>query len=190
MTKITIEDYRKMTEKEFEQTIDAKWNNMALHIKHTLNLKEMMSFVQYVTGSCFSEDTNEYLPEIRDFATRCCIIENYSDLVLPESTDEKYEIVYNSDIVAFIVQKIDQPQFKEMLAAIDVKIKHMAQNSIEALNKQMSEVFSGLSILEKVASDMFNGIDTDTISKIAKTISDGGFSEKKLIEAFKSGVDE
>ena len=190
MDKITIEDYRKMTEKEFDKFIDAEWNGATLHIKRTLSLREMASFVEYVVGSCFTEDLNEYLPEVKDFAIRCCILEIYGNLTLPESIDEKYEVAYGSDITDFIIEHIDQSQFRAMLIAVDEKIKHRARNSIEALNKQMSDVFAGLSAVEKVASDIFDGVDSDTIQKLAGAMANGSFDERKLVEAFKTGTGE
>lgn len=190
MDKITIEDYRKMTEKEFDKFIDAEWNGATLHIKRTLSLREMASFVEYVVGSCFTEDLNEYLPEVKDFAIRCCILEIYGNLTLPESIDEKYEVAYGSDITDFIIEHIDQSQFRAMLIAVDEKIKHRARNSIEALNKQMSDVFAGLSAVEKVVSDIFDGVDSDTIQKLAGAMANGSFDERKLVEAFKTGTGE
>ena len=190
MDKITIEDYRKMTEKEFDKFIDAEWNGATLHIKRTLSLREMASFVEYVVGSCFTEDLNEYLPEVKDFAIRCCMLEIYGNLTLPESIDEKYEVAYGSDITDFIIEYIDQSQFRAMLIAVDEKIKHRARNSIEALNKQMSDVFAGLSAVEKVASDIFDGVDSDTIQKLAGAMANGSFDERKLVEAFKTGTGE
>lgn len=190
MDKITIEDYRNMIEGKFDKFIDAEWNGVTLHIKRTLSLREMASFVEYIVGSCFTEDLNEYLPEVKDFAIRCCILEIYGNLTLPESIDERYEIAYDSDITDFIIGHIDQSQFRVMLIAIDEKIKHRAQNSIEALNKQMSDVFAGLSSVEKVVSEIFDDVDSDTIQKLAGAIADGGFDERKLIEAFKSGTGE
>ena len=148
-----------------------------------------MTFVSDVVSSCFAENTNEYLPEIKDFSTRCCILENYAGFILPKSLGEKYEMVYNSDIVSFVVQYVEHMQFNAMLAAIDHKIEHQAQNNIEALNKQMNEVVAGLSALEKNLSSIFGGVDNETITKIAGAIADGSFDESKLVKAFTENAD-
>lgn len=187
--KISIEEFKKVVAEDFEPVVDVDWRGMTLHIKKCLSLEEMMTFVSDVVSSCFAENTNEYLPEIKDFSTRCCILENYAGFILPKSLGEKYEMVYNSDIVSFVVQYVEHMQFNAMLAAIDHKIEHQAQNNIEALNKQMNEVVAGLSALEKNLSSIFGGVDNETITKIAGAIADGSFDESKLVKAFTENVD-
>ena len=182
--KISIEEFKKVVAEDFEHVVDVDWRGLTLHIKKCLSLEEMMTFVSDVVSSCFAENTNEYLPEIKDFSTRCCILENYAGFILPKSLGEKYEMVYNSDIVSFVVQYVEHMQFNAMLAAIDHKIEHQAQNNIEALNKQMNEVVAGLSALEKNLSSIFGGVDNETITKIAGAIADGSFDESKLVKAF------
>lgn len=182
--RISIEDFKKAVAEDFEPVISADWRGLTLHIKKCLSLEEMMTFVSDVVSSCFAADTNEYLPEIKDFSTRCCILENYAGFVLPKSLDEKYEMVYSSDIVSFVVQYVEHMQFNAMLAAIDHKIEHQAQSNIEALNKQMNEVIAGFSALEKNLSGIFGGVDNETITKIAGAIANGNFDESKLVKAF------
>lgn len=187
--KISIEEFKKVVAEDFEPVVDVDWRGLTLHIKKCLSLEEMMTFVSDVVSSCFAENTNEYLPEIKDFSTRCCILENYAGFILPKSLSEKYEMVYNSDIVSFVVQYVEHMQFNAMLAAIDHKIEHQAQNNIEALNKQMNEVVAGLSALEKNLSSIFGGVDNETITKIAGAIADGSFDESKLVKAFTENAD-
>lgn len=186
--RISIEDYKKAVAEDFEPIVNVDWRGLTLHIKKCLSLEEMMTFVSDVVSSCFAENTNEYLPEVKDFSTRCCILENYAGFVLPKSLSEKYEMVYSSDIVSFVVQYVEHMQFNAMLAAIDHKIEHQAQSNIEALNKQMNEVVAGLSTLEKNLSGIFGGVDNETITKIAGAIADGSFDESKLVKAFTEDI--
>lgn len=182
--KISIEEFKNAVAQDFAPEVEANWRGITLHIKRCLSLETMMTFVSDVVASCFAADTNEYLPEIKDFSTRCSILECYAGFELPKNLAEKYDLVYSSDIVSFVVQYVESGQFNSMLAAIDRKIEHQAQNNIEALNKQMNEVISGLSALERNLSGIFGGIDNDTISKVAGAIANGSFDENKLVEAF------
>ncbi|MDE6150099.1 MAG: hypothetical protein K2F81_08420 [Ruminococcus sp.] len=186
--KISIEELNKAIAEDFEPVIEVEWRGLTLRIKKCLSLEEMMTFVSNVVSSCFAANTNEYLPEIKDFTTRCCILENYAGIVLPKSLNEKYEMVYSCDIVSAVAQHIEPMQFNAMLAAIDRKIEHQAQSNIEAMNKQMNEVIAGFSALEKNLSGIFGGIDNETITKIAGAIADGKFDENKLAKAFTNNV--
>lgn len=182
--KITIEEIKSAIADDFAPEVEVEWRGITLRVKKCLSLETMMMFVSDVVASCFAANTNEYLPEIKDFSTRCCILENYANITLPKTLSEKYELVYSSDIVSTVVQIVEHGQFNAMLAAIDRKIEHQAQNNIEALNKQMNEVVAGLSTLEQNLSGIFGGVDNDTIAKIAGAIADGNFDENKLVKAF------
>ncbi len=182
--RISIEEFKNAIANDFTPEVDVDWRGITLHIKKCLSLETMMTFVSDVVSSCFAANTNEYLPEIKDFSTRCCILENYAGFILPKSLDEKYEMVYSSDIVSFVVQYVEHGQFNAMLAAIDRKIEHQAQSNIEALNKQMNEVIAGFDALERNLSSIFGGVDNETITKIAGAIANGNFDENKLVKAF------
>lgn len=185
---ISIEELNKAIAEDFKPVVEIDWRGLTLHIKKCLSLEEMMTFVSDVVSSCFAANTNEYLPEIKDFTTRCCILESYAGIVLPKSLNEKYEMVYNCDIVSTVAQHIESMQFNAMLAAIDRKIEHQAQSNIEAMNKQMNELIAGFSTIEKNLSGIFGGIDNETITKIAGAIADGKFDENKLVKAFTNNV--
>lgn len=186
--KISIEELNKAIAEEFKPVVEIDWRGLTLHIKKHLSLEEMMTFVSDVVSSCFAANTNEYLPEIKDFTTRCCILESYAGIVLPRSLTEKYKMVYNCDIVSAVAQHIESTQFNAMLTAIDRKIEHQAQSNIEAMNKQMNEVIDSFSALEKNLSGIFGGIDNETITKIVGAIADGKFDENKLVKVFTNNV--
>lgn len=185
---ISIEELNKAIAEDFTPVVEIDWRGLTLHIKKYLSLEEMMTFVSDVVSSCFAANTNEYLPEIKDFTTRCCILESYAGIVLPKSLNEKYEMVYSCDIVSTVAQHIESMQFNAMLAAIDRKIEHQAQSNIEAMNKQMNELIAGFSAIEKNLSGIFGGVDNETITKIAGAIADGKFDENKLVKAFTNNV--
>lgn len=182
---VSIEELKNVVSERFESSVEVNWHGLIFDVKKCLSLKEMLMFVRDVVSSCFLEDTNEYSPEIKDFALRCCVLEYYAGIVLPESIEEKYEIVYNSNLASFITRRIEETQFNAMLQAIDEKIEHLAQSNIEALNSKMTDVLSDFSTLEEKLSGVFENIDNETVSKIAGAIANGSFDERKLVEAFK-----
>ena len=184
--KINIDEFKAAINAISTPDTVVEWHGIEMTIKRFLSLEEMLTFVNDVVSSCFEEKTGEYIPEIKDFAIRCSIMESYAGFVLPSDLSEKYSMIYNSDIVSFIVKHIDKNQFESILSSIDDKIEHQAQNNIEAINKQMNELIAGFSTIEQNLSNIFGNVDSDTISKIAGAIVDGSFDEKKLVDAFKA----
>lgn len=181
---ISIEEFKNAIATEYSSEIEVEWKGLPILVKHHLSLGEIIAFTDSVVSSCFMADTNEYIPEIKDFATRCSILQYYSNVQLPEDLDEKCEMIYSSDIISCVAQNIDAPQFNSMCAAIDKKIDSIVQSNIGALNQQMSEVVSGFKALEKQLSAAFDGIDNGTISKIANAVANGSFDEDKLVQAY------
>lgn len=183
---VSIEKLKNIADDEFSSVMDMNWNDMQLHIKKYLSIEEMMLFVNNVVSSCFANETNEYLPEIKDFAIRCAILTYYTSLALPESLSERYEIAYIPNLVSFIINYVDIEQYNAMLDAIDRKTKYRAHSNIEAVNQQMNEIINNFNDLEDKLVDIFSGIDSNTISNIASAIANGSFDEHKLVEAFAS----
>ena len=170
--KINIDEFKAAINAISTPDAVVEWHGIEMTIKRLLSLEEMLTFVNDVVSSCFEEKTGEYIPEIKDFAIRCSIMESYAGFVLPSDLSEKYSMIYNSDIVSFIVKHIDKNQFESILSSIDDKIEHQAQNNIEAINKQMNELIAGFSTIEQNLSNIFGNVDSDTISKIAGAIVD------------------
>lgn len=182
--KISIDDARMAMANDYIEFVDATWRGIDLHIHKNLSLREVMDFVHSAVSACFTADTNEYLPEIKDFAIRCCILEMYAEFELPVDTFEKYELVYTTDIVDFVVRYVERDQFNNILASVDKKIGYLTQCNIEAINKQMNIVMENLTALDQQLSAIFGGIDSETITQVANAIADGAFDESKLVQAF------
>lgn len=188
--KISIKEFKKAIAEDYCSAVDVEWRGLHIHIRPCLSLKEMMTFVHDVVFSCFAENTREYLPEIKDFAIRCSILENYAGFTLPKDISNKYELVYGTDIIPFIIQHVEQAQFNNMLASIDKKVEHLAQSNIEALNQQMGQVVARFEALEENLSKIFSGIDNKSIVKIAEAIAGGSFDENKLVQALSQNANK
>lgn len=164
--------------------VNVDWNGIKLNIQHTLSLPEMMSFVDAVSKLCFADDTGAYLPEVKDFGIKTYILEMYAGIEMPTSTNDMYDLLYRTDIVYTVIENINKIQLDEIVHAIDVKIAHMANAKVEALNKQMNELYSAFENLENQLEGMFSGISPDDMSKIVSAFNDGTFDETKLVSAY------
>lgn len=186
--KISVGDFKAALAANRNDEFTLDWHGLTLHIKARLSLTEMASLVRGVVTACFASDTNEYLPEVRDFATRGAVLETYTNLTLPDNLEEWYDMVYGSDIFEVICRYIDYEQYESMLDAINKKIANIAQSNVEALNKQMEELVAGFNELEDKLSQTFSGVDNATIRNIASAVSNGSFDENKLVQAFSNQI--
>lgn len=167
-----------------EPIVTREWRGINVNIKVRLGLQEMMTFVDGVVKTCFTENDNQYTPEVLDFAIRSSVLEMYANFTLPSNIEKQYELVYGCDVYGTILETIDRNQFDAMLRAIDVKIAHFASANIEAVTRQVNDVYASLNALEERLSAVFQGIDNDAITGLVGAMADGKFDEEKLVQAY------
>lgn len=183
--KISINALEKcVKEATAEPVVTKEWRGINVNIKYRLGLNEMMAFVDGVVKTCFTEADNQYIPEVLDFAIRSSVLSMYANFTLPANIERQYELVYGCDVYATILESIDRNQFDAMLRAIDVKIAHVASANIEAVTRQVNDVYASLNALEERLSAVFQGIDKDAITGLVGAMADGKFDEEKLVQAY------
>lgn len=182
--KISIASFDKIMKETYTPVQTIEWNGKEITIKHTLPFKEMLVFVDSVTKSCFVSDTGTYLPEVKVFAIKCCVLEMYANFTLPSNVEHRYELVYNTDAFDVVLQHINIKQFNEIIDAISEKVENIAQANIENINTQMQEVYSAFDNLQKQFNSIFAGVNAEDISNFMGAISNSGLDETKLVKAY------
>ncbi len=183
MKRISVNALEKCVGDGMQNTVDMAWRDITITITKRLGLSDMMKFVDSVANLCFSED-GTYLPEIKDFATRCNVLEMYANFTLPANIEKRYELVYACDAYATIMGVIDRSQFDVILAAIDDKIDNRAQANVEAINRQMNELYAAFEDLQNRLSSTFDGIDKDMMTQLIEAMSGKELDEEKLMNAY------
>lgn len=182
--KISINAFDKIVKENYAPVTTIEWHGQEVVIKCTLSFKEMLEFVDSVTKTCFTMTTNTYMPEVKDFAVKSNILEKYANFTLPDNLDHRYELIYSSDAIETILTHVNYHQFNEIMAAIDAKIKNLAQSNIEATNKQMNEIYAAFTNLQTQIEGMFSGIDASNFNALIGAFGNGGLNEEKLVDAY------
>lgn len=180
--RISYETFKKTVYEHYSGSHAVVWNDIEIMIKPVLSLKEMMTFVDNVVKMCFTEDA-VYLPEAKDFAIKSCILEMYANFDLPRDVSQRYELIYCSDIVTFVIEHINQIQLNEIVNSSNEKIANLAQANIEAMNKQMNDLYNAFNNLQSQISNVFDNISPDDIIKFSETIENFATKPDALSEA-------
>lgn len=181
--KISINAFDKIVKENYTPTTTVEWHGQEIVVKRTLSFKEMMEFVDSVTKTCFTISTNTYMPEVKDFAVKSNILERYANFTLPNNLDHRYELIYSSDAIETVLNHISHQQFNEIMVSIDAKIKNLAQSNIEAMNKQMNELYAAFANLQTQMEGMFSGVNPDNFNALIGAFG-GGLNEDKLVDAY------
>ncbi len=181
--KLTVKELRQAIASQEENTKTISWCGLNLKINHCISLENMFEFVDSVVKSCFNDEDNSFLPEAKDFAIRVYTVEFYSNISLPSSVQEKYNILYRTDLVNTIKDNIDDAQFHSILQSINEKISYIAQTNIEMITKQVNNLYESLNNLSEQFENIYKGVDETSLNKVINILGNGGFDEDKLVEA-------
>lgn len=180
--RISINKLEKAVSEDYEPVIVARWRELDIEVSRALSFEQMLRFVKSVVDLCFDSE-EEYLPEVKDFAVKRAIIENYTNVALPQNVQKCYEIIYSSDIVQFIEQYIDEDQFFGIMNAVDEKIKYKVRNNINKTNKMINDATAKLEDMERDIERVLAGVDGDSVGKMINAIASGAFDKDALAEA-------
>ena len=182
--RVSVNAFERAMKDTYTSTESIDWNGIEVTVKKNLSLKEMMEFVDSVVKSCFTKDTNAYIPEIKDFAIKVCVLEKYANFTMPSNVETQYALVYNTDAVQCVLNYVNHKQYSEICDAISKKIENLAQANIEAVNRQMNELYNTFNNLQTQLSGLFDGVNNDDIRAVAGALANGTIDEEKLVKAY------
>lgn len=188
--KISVNAFEKVMKETYEPTTTFDWHGVEVTITKSLSIKQVIEFVDTVTSTCFTDDGNTYLPEVKDFAIKACTLEKYANFTLPKNIEAQYDLIYRTDAFECVLNHINHQQFNELCAAIAKKVEHYAQDSIEAVHRQMNDLYNAFDNLQNQISTAFAGVGEDEIKAVMKAASDGGLDEEKLVRAYTAAKSE
>lgn len=163
--------------------IDITWCGYNVAIKRFISFTDMLSFVDGVVSGCFAKSDNRYLPEVRDLFFRCSLVEFYTNIVLPESVEEKNQIVYGTDIIDLILQNIDRGQFRAIMDGIEKRVTYLVNTDMKRIEDDAELIVKQITEQFEMLNDVFAGINGDEMAAFIKAVTKMNFDEKALIEA-------
>lgn len=182
--KISVAAFDKIMRNSCSTVETIEWNGVEITLRKTLPLKDVISFVNLVAKSCFDYATNAYLPEVKVFAIKCCILEMYANFSLPSNTEHKYNLIYNTDAVDTVIKHINTRQLDEIIDAINEKVDSTAQANIEAVHKQMNDIYHAFDNLQKQVEQIFANVNSEDMSSFIQAVANDKIDEDKLVQAY------
>lgn len=182
--RITINAFEKTLSQGVPETITVEWNGLSIEIKPTLSLDEMYGFVNSVVAVCVDKDAGTYSAEVKDFAIKMMVLENYANFTLPKNSERAYELVYRTDAYFAVRDHINPVQFDEMCKAIDVKIEYALKSNIETVNRQINEIFSSMERAQDQLSSLLGEVNQEDIKNLIGAITSGKLDEEKLMKTY------
>lgn len=162
---------------------NVEWNGLTIQVKYTISLKDMMALVDGVVRACFT-DEGVYLPEVKNFALKCSIIDAYTNIALPSDIERQYAISEGSGLFEYVLPYIYHSQVEDITKSIDDKVYTKAQANIEMIKVQVEELYNKFDDMLNSMNEVMSQIHPEDISKLSEAMSSGALSEEKIVEAF------
>lgn len=172
------------SERDYDNTIVKQWEDMDVRIKSVIPFSEMLEFVNDVVMSCFQANGG-YMPELLDFSIKGNILTRYANFSIPDDLEERYELIYNTDVVDFVCTNINKTQLNEIVNSIDRKIKYMCDSNAMEIQRRFNELISIFENAQAKTAELFNNLSSEDIANLSKAIG-GEQVEDKIVASYLS----
>lgn len=179
--KISVSALDKVVKETYTPFVEIDWNGNRLIVKRTLSLRDMVLFVDSVVKSCFSADTHDFIPEAKDFAVRSNIVDHYTNVTMPKNLDHMYNLLYQTDLARVVLDNIDEWQFREMISAINNKIRHISSSDTARIVEQMNQAVAVVNDIAENIGELFSGVSRDDLTTLTDAVANGSIDEGKIV---------
>lgn len=181
--RVSINIMDKVMKENFQNTLLDTWYGTEIKITKSISFTDMLSFVSDVVNSCFQDDGG-FMPEVMDFAIKSNILNRYTNVSMPDNLEHRYELIYCTDVIDFVCQRISAGQLQEIISSVSKKLDYMSDSNVIGIKKKTEELISAFENMQKQTENMFSNVTPDDFSKLIGAIGDGKFSEDKVVEAY------
>ena len=189
MKKLNINTFEKIY-KEFgvekkEIVFPVEDGEITILVNPTIELNQVIEFVNDVVSRCVSAETKMYYPALQDFLIRKNVLERYTNLVMPKDVEKCSRFIYGTNIFEQVCQEINQDQLSSTIHAIRSQTKYEVKkmNSSSKFD-ELCEVISG--IVTRFAGQ-FDNIDVQEFMKKVKQMEN--LDEKRLVDAIVDNIE-
>lgn len=160
------------------------WEGIKINIKSVLTAEETLSFVSVASSMCFSSDTNDYLPEMKDVAMGVAVITIFTDLDILNDAEDIFKLITYTNLLSSILEYVPVNLYESLVKSVDEKIEYMISTEISQIRKQVEELYINATGLFNQISESFEGLNTEDFKAIVKSVSGNGVDEGKIMEAY------
>ena len=180
---INAEKLKEIASERFTEYETVEYYGCDVVIRKILPFPVFRKIVSRVADSCFDSITGEYLPENREFATRLCIAELYTDVEIPDDIEQQYTLLFGTDFIQMVIGNINRDQFLDMQYAIDERIRVRNEANRAMFDRSVMDILNKIGEISDQISDVFSEVTQDDMKNLISAIGEGGIDEEKIVRA-------
>lgn len=185
MKNVSISQVEKVMKDMRINEVTFNWHDVEITVKTQVSFTDLMAMVQSIAGSCFAVNNGEYVPQAKELALRSSVVENYSNVRLPDNLDRKYEILMATDLYESILERINPKQREQLFTSVDEKVSAMVDANIAQMQHRIDEQVKAMNDLFTQMQEIFSGVSADDIQKLTKALAEhGALDEEKMMNVY------
>lgn len=169
---------------KYGESVIVEFLGNEIQVRRFVPYDKFCAVVNGVADSCFDRESGEYHPENRAFATMLAVAAVYTNLEIPEDTDEQYKLLYGGGLYELISAYIDDGQYKDLCMAIKAKIEAINNANYALFRSEIDKALAAMQdMVESVDENMrkmLSGLDDGDIRRMVQAIGEHGIDEERL----------
>ena len=167
-----------------EPVISLDFFGKPVTVLRSIPMADEIELVRSVVDASFNRETGEYLPESRYFTARAGILALFTNIELPEDTGMLALLLYQTDIFAAVEGLLaDEPQYIDILAAIQARIDVILDANRKAFEHSLSDAVTAVNGMAESISGLFDGVTKEDLGNLLEAVNNGAVDEEKLVSA-------
>lgn len=115
---ITAREIKQIAATFYEKEKYIMWHGKRIKITPLLLFKDVFSFVGSVMSHISRTNGDGLIMEPVDFCFKVEVLSRYANITLPDDIEERYRIIYGSDLYRSVVENINHEQLLSLVAII------------------------------------------------------------------------
>lgn len=154
-------------------------------IKDTLDVADVLGFVDEVVENVIDVENDSYYPELLDFFIDAEILIRYANFKLPSDLSKQYAFVANcQDIVGTVKEYINKYQYNWIVEGITSKIEHLKAVKASTLAAQFNELATRMTDYVEQTEGMFDNLSSEELAQAIRTFGNPeAVDESKIVKA-------
>lgn len=184
MEKIPFETIREILDERIAKETTVDFYGIEIKVKYMITHEQYDNAIGQIMNCCYDDASGEYLPELRELATRTVIVAYYTNLELPDDVDDlNYLLFASDDLMDGIYSAINRTQLQELHRAVAKRCEVRNEANRKFFENEIKEVTDGIESMASGIQGLFDGVSSDDMRQLVKVLGEGRIDEEKLVNA-------
>lgn len=121
---LSAKDLMKIGLRGYKEFVSVNWHGKIINVKMLLSREEELSLIHRIVSSCYDEELDVIIPDVVDFCIKSNIVSAYSLIELPEDIEDRYTLLYFSDLYEYVTGAACEKQILHIIDTVNTYTRY------------------------------------------------------------------